>query len=149
MTSYMRCLSIYLEKRHFPLIGAHWENPTLFYNLGTFESLILDTWCEIQKYRSALLFSTRPGSDLVWINTRKNIGEGTILVQHFPRNFERYTCVMWGREPRDAMSLRYADTSLPDLLGRPNLRYAVMSMRNTSKCACVTKEGFLNLCFMF
>ena len=29
-----------------------------------------------------------------------------------------------GREPPDAMSLRYADTSLPDLLGRPSLHYA-------------------------
>ena len=29
-----------------------------------------------------------------------------------------------GREPLDAMSLRYADTSLTDLLGRPNLHYA-------------------------
>ena len=26
-----------------------------------------------------------------------------------------------GREPPDAMSLRYADTSIPDLLGRPSL----------------------------
>ena len=34
-----------------------------------------------------------------------------------------------GREPWDTMSLRYADTSLPDLLGRPSLRYAEMSMR--------------------
>ena len=39
--------------------------------------------------------------------------------------------VFRGREPPDAMSLRYTDTSLPDLLGR--LRYAEMSMRNTSK----------------
>ena len=37
-----------------------------------------------------------------------------------------------GREPLDSMSLRYADTSNPDLLGRPSLRYAEMSMRNTS-----------------
>ena len=29
-----------------------------------------------------------------------------------------------GREPPDAMSLRNADTSLPDLLGRPSLQYA-------------------------
>ena len=36
-----------------------------------------------------------------------------------------------GREPPDAMNL-------PDLVGRPNLRYAVMSLRN-----------FLNLCFKF
>ena len=28
-----------------------------------------------------------------------------------------------GREPPDVMSLCYADTSLPDLLGRPSLRY--------------------------
>ena len=33
-------------------------------------------------------------------------------------------CVQGGREPPDAMSLRYADTSLPDLLGRPRLHYA-------------------------
>ena len=46
------------------------------------------------------------------------------------------------REPPDAMSLRYADTSLPALLGRPSLRYAEMSMRNTSKCACVIQEVF-------
>ena len=44
-------------------------------------------------------------------------------------------CYVWkvchvegGREPPDAMSLHYADTSLPDLLGRPSLRYAEMSM---------------------
>ena len=42
----------------------------------------------------------------------------------------------------DAMSLRYADTSLPELLGRPSLRFAEMSMRNTSKCACVIQEVF-------
>ena len=29
-----------------------------------------------------------------------------------------------GREPQDALSLHYADMSLPDLLGRPSLRYA-------------------------
>ena len=28
-----------------------------------------------------------------------------------------------GREPPDAMSLRYADKSLPDLLSRPSLHY--------------------------
>ena len=55
--------------------------------------------------------------------------------------------VQRGREPPYAMSLRYADMSLPDLLGRLNLRYAEMSMRNTSKCACVIQEVFLNLCF--
>ena len=63
--------------------------------------------------------------------------------------FNAIRAVMWGREPPDAMSPRYADTSLPDLLGRPNLRYAVMSMRNTSKCACVIQEVFLTLCFKF
>jgi len=42
-----------------------------------------------------------------------------------------------GREPPEAMSLHYADTSLPDLLGRTSLSYAVMSKRNTSKCACI------------
>jgi len=47
----------------------------------------------------------------------------------------------WGREPPDAMSLRYADTSLPELLGRPSLRFAEMSMCNTSKCACVIQVG--------
>ena len=47
-----------------------------------------------------------------------------------------------GREPLDAISLHYADTSLPDLLGRMSLCYAAMSMRNTSKCACVIQEGF-------
>ena len=34
---------------------------------------------------------------------------------------------MWdgrGGGPLDAMSLRYAETSLPDLLGRPSLHYA-------------------------
>ena len=54
-----------------------------------------------------------------------------------------------GREPQDAMSLRYADTSLPELLGRPSLRFAEMSMRNTSKCTSVIQEVFLNLCFKF
>ena len=33
-------------------------------------------------------------------------------------------CTAGGREPPDTMSFRYADTSLPDLLGRPNLHYA-------------------------
>ena len=40
-------------------------------------------------------------------------------------------CYVWkvchvegGREPPDAMSLHYADTSLPDLLGRSSLNYA-------------------------
>ena len=32
--------------------------------------------------------------------------------------------VQRGREPPDAMSLHYADTSLPDLLGRSSLNYA-------------------------
>ena len=35
------------------------------------------------------------------------------------------------------------------LLGRLSLRYAEISMRNTSKCACVIQEGFLNLCCKF
>ena len=46
-----------------------------------------------------------------------------------------------GREPPDAMSLRYADTSLPELLGRPNLRFAEMSMRN-KMCLCNTRVFF-------
>ena len=54
-----------------------------------------------------------------------------------------------GREPPDAMSLRYADTSLPDLLGRLSLHYTEMSMRNTSKSTCVIQEVFLNLCIKF
>ena len=36
-------------------------------------------------------------------------------------------CVIFaeiGREPPDAMSLHYADRSLPDLLGRSSLNYA-------------------------
>ena len=49
----------------------------------------------------------------------------------------------------DAMSLRYADTSLPEFLGRPSLRFAEMSMRNTSKCASVIQKVFLNLCLKF
>ena len=61
---------------------------------------------------------------------------------------KRLNLTRGGREPRDAMSLRYADTSLPDLLGRPSLRYAVMSMRNTSKCACKI-QVFLHLCFKY
>jgi len=32
------------------------------------------------------------------------------------------------REPTDAMSLRHADTSLPDLLGRRSFRYADTSL---------------------
>ena len=54
-----------------------------------------------------------------------------------------------GREPPDAMSLRYADTSLPGLLGRPSLRFAELSMSNTSKCASVIQKVFLILCFKF
>ena len=54
-----------------------------------------------------------------------------------------------GREPPDAMSLRYADISLPDFLGRPSLRHAEMGIRNTSKCACLIQEVFLNLCLKF
>ena len=62
-----------------------------------------------------------------------------------------YFCVRWGREPLDAMSLRYADMSLPDLLGRPSLGYAVMSLRNTLKCAFVMCNpwGFYKLVFKF
>ena len=52
------------------------------------------------------------------------------------------SCLQGGREPPDAMSLRYEGTSLLDLLGRPSLSYAVMSMRNTAKCACVIQEVF-------
>ena len=48
-----------------------------------------------------------------------------------------FSYVLGGREPLDALSLRYGETSLPDLHGRPSLGYAVISMRNTSKCACV------------
>ena len=55
------------------------------------------------------------------------------------------------REPPDSMSLRYADSSLPDVLGRPRLRYAEISMGNTSKCAFVIQTVFstsvLNLFF--
>ena len=42
-------------------------------------------------------------------------------------------CTKRGRELPDAMSLRYADTSLPDLLGRPSLRYAVTSLRHADR----------------
>ena len=59
-----------------------------------------------------------------------------------------------GREPPNAMSLRfvdmslhYADMSLPYLLGRPSLRYEEMSMRNTSKCALYNAGGSLKLEF--
>ena len=38
------------------------------------------------------------------------------------------------------MSLRYEDTSLSELLGRPSLRFAEIGMRNTLKCACVIQE---------
>ena len=37
---------------------------------------------------------------------------------------DRVNLVARGREPRDAMSLHYADTSLPDFLGRPSLHNA-------------------------
>ena len=49
-----------------------------------------------------------------------------------------------GREPPDAMSHCYADTSLPDLLGRPSHHYAEMSMQklNTIKCARLMQEVF-------
>ena len=57
-------------------------------------------------------------------------------------NYADQASVMRGREPPDAMSLCYADTSQPELLGRPSLRFAEMSMRNTSKCACVIQEVF-------
>ena len=52
-----------------------------------------------------------------------------------------------GREPPDAISHRYSDTRLSDLLGRLSLRYAEMSMRNTSKCTCLIKEGFWTCVF--
>ena len=48
--------------------------------------------------------------------------------------FWRYQCnstVERDREPPVATTLRYADTSLPYLLGRPSLNYAVMTMCNT------------------
>ena len=44
-----------------------------------------------------------------------------------------------GREPQDGLSLHYADMSLSDLLGRPSLRYAVIS---TLKCAYVIQKVF-------
>ena len=59
-------------------------------------------------------------------------------------------CVIFaeiGKEPPDAMSLHYADTSLPDFFGRSSLRYAVMSMCNTSKCTWVIQEVFFKLVF--
>ena len=59
------------------------------------------------------------------------------------------SCLQGGREPPDAMSLRSEGTSLLDLLGRPCLSYAVMSMRNTAKYACVIQKVFLYLCFKF
>ena len=40
------------------------------------------------------------------------------------QNIESKQFAIGGREPPDAMSLRYADTSLPDLLGRLSLHYA-------------------------
>ena len=54
--------------------------------------------------------------------------EGTIICH--PVNVKTmtinvYTGIQQGREPPDAMSLRYADMSLSDLLGRPSLRYTV------------------------
>ena len=57
------------------------------------------------------------------------------------------------REPPDSMSLRYADMSLADLLGRSRLRYAEKSLGITSKCAFVKKTVFstsvLNLYSIF
>ena len=47
-----------------------------------------------------------------------------------------------GREPLDAMSLRYANTSLTDLLGRLSLSYAAMGMRNTSKVPVYYRRFF-------
>jgi len=74
-----------------------------------------------------------------------NHGKKGICIKNTPGYIQ---CLM--REgPPDAMSLRYADTSLPELLGRPRLLFAEMSMRNTSKCACVIQEVFFNLCFKF
>ena len=55
----------------------------------------------IYEYGSLFPFHSKPGSFKVPTDTR---GRG---------------------EPPEAMSLRYADTSLPDLLGRPSLRYTV------------------------
>ena len=53
-----------------------------------------------------------------------------------------------GREPLDAMSLRYANTSLTDLLGRLSLSYAAMGMRNTSRVP-VYYRRFFGLVFKF
>ena len=50
-----------------------------------------------------------------------------------------------GRVPPDAKEPPDADKCLPDLLGRPSLSYALMSIRNTPKCACVIQEIFLKL----
>ena len=63
--------------------------------------------------------------------------------------FDSGFSVYGGREPPDTMSLRYANTSLLELLGRPSLRFAEMSMQDTSKCACVIQEVFLNCSFSF
>ena len=74
----------------------------------------------------------------------------SLFLNKYQNIFAVYTIFIGrGREPQDTMSLRYADMSLPDLLGRPSLCYAVMSMRNNSKCARVIQEVFLNLCFKF
>ena len=67
----------------------------------------------------------------------------SLFLNKYQNIFTVYTIFMGrGREPPDTMSLRYADMSLPDLLGRPSLCYAVMSMRNKSKCACVIQVVF-------
>ena len=47
----------------------------------------------------------------------------------------------------DAMSLRYADTSLPDLLSRQSLSYSSNEHAQYIKMCLCNKGVFLNLCF--
>ena len=58
-------------------------------------------------------------------------------------------CIVWGREPPNAMSLRYADTSLPNFLSRPGLHYAVQASAMQTVPPLCTKRAFIikHICF--
>jgi len=58
------------------------------------------------------------------------------ILESVCKNLQRVGCSGRGREGTPGAM------SHPDILGRSSLRYAVMSMRNTSKCACVIQEVF-------
>ena len=86
------------------------------------------------------------------INSLKKNGAKTGCAKRSEKQIEpAYLWVVRGREPPDAMSHRYADTILPDLLDRPLTEPPLCRNEHAQyikMCLCNT-GGFLNLCFKF